>query len=62
MIAGLVIQTLQLKRMQECSHAKWDEAPANQHPQIGEQQCQGCGVIATEQGRKYLMSKVGFVK
>lgn len=57
-VAAVVIRSLQMKRFNECSHIEWQDAPANQNPQIGELQCKGCGVIATEQGRATLKAQV----
>jgi hypothetical protein len=48
MVAGLVMQTIQLMRMGKCKHENWEMI--NDH----EDQCSHCGVIATEEGKKNL--------
>lgn len=48
MVAGLVIETIQLIRMSKCDHAIWIRI----NPE--EEQCQHCAVIATERGKVHL--------
>lgn len=48
MVAGLVMQTIQLMRMKKCKHENWEMINDN------EDQCSHCGVIATEEGKKNL--------
>ena len=48
MIVGkTVVQTIKLKRVYECNHV-WEKLNDT------EDQCKKCGVIVTENGKKYL--------
>ncbi len=48
MVDGFILQTIQLIRMCDCSHYHWVKINDQ------EEQCTGCAVIATEEGKRNL--------